>query len=523
MVLPHFFQGFELHIRSPYHKGNLNLLARSHGHGNPVHVQVVLSQGLPVVGDKEDAAAAAGKAPDKLDGPMDEPVRVHNAVVVGVEQFLPAHLAHLYRRVDGRKHLKFRRIIAKVRRPVIGVGMNDHKHLVRRAGGNVLPQAFPKDAVVAVIGLGETGLQVSFAVVFFRFHRGLSPVAGAPAHVHTRAEQVVGQNLVQLPCLLRFQDGFDAGTGVGGGGIGHKGRHAVPHGVRVGFLGVAVQRKMVPAGAFPDDEHTNIARVGDARHIRQQDLFLLRPVPGLLVADAVHNIGPGGNERTQFRGIAVYPGPVFHIAEDHGHNQAQRYAHMHAQALPGAVIHFSAKHVHHGQDAQEQHIQHKAPAKETGGLRVLRIDGVTHHLVCDKHIVRIHKKQHHSIPKEGEGHDALPHEPAQEHQQIIDKKVDGHQQKSGRYSKQHAIETALHMLRQIAEERQVECTRRIKTQNQAIGRQGGLFMQVYRHNFTNSQRTQAQRTPTRRLNSSVSGTCTGCGALLKGFACTRAS
>ena len=196
---------------------------------------------------------------------------------------------------------------------------------------------------------------------------------------------------------------------------------------------------------------------------------------------------------------------------------------MYAQTLPGAVIHFSAKHVHHGQDAQEQHIQHKAPAKETGGLRVLRIDGVTHHLVCDKHIVRIHKKQHHSIPKEGEGHDALPHEPAQEHQQIIDKKVDGHQQKSGRYSKQHAIETALHMLRQIAEERQVECTRRIKTQNQAIGRQGGLFMQVYRHNFTNSQRTQAQRTPTRRLNSSVSGTCTGCGALLKGFACTRAS
>ena len=523
MVLPHFFRRFELHVRGPHHKGNLNLLARSHGHGNPVHVQVVLSQGLPVVGDKKDAAAAAGKAPDQFDGPMNEPVRVHNAVVVGVEQFLPAHLAHLYRWVDGRKHLKFRRIIAKVRRSMVGIGVNYHKYFVRRAGGNVLPQAFPKDAVVAVIGLGETGLQVSFAVVFFRFHRGLSPVAGAPAHIHARTEQVVGQNLVQLPCLLRFQDGFDAGTGVGGGGIGHKGRHAVLRGVRIGLLGVTVQRKMVPAGAFPDDEHTNIARVGDARHIRQQDLFLLRPMPGLLVADAVHNIGPGGNERTQFRGIAVYPGPVFHIAEDDRRYQRQSHADTRPKALPGAVIHFSAKHVHHGQDAQEQHIQHKAPAKETGRLRVLRVNGVAHHFVGDEDIVGIHEKQHHGIPEEGKRHDALAHEAAQEHQQVIDKKVDGHQQKRGRQGEQHAIEAALQVSGKVAEERQVERTRRIEAQHQAIGRQGGLFMQVYRHNFTKSRSTQAQRRPNKRLNKSVSAVFTGCCALLKGFACTRAS
>ena len=66
-------------------------------------------------------------------------------------------------------------------------------------------------AVVAGIGLGVAFLELSEGNILLRMHRRLSPIVGAPPHIHAGALQVVGQDLMELGHIHRLQDGFDAG------------------------------------------------------------------------------------------------------------------------------------------------------------------------------------------------------------------------------------------------------------------------------------------------------------------------
>ena len=48
----------------------------------------------------------------------------------------------------------------------------------------------------------------------------LTPVVGTPRYIDTRAEGVVGQQLIEVATVDGLEDGFGASRGVGSAGVG---------------------------------------------------------------------------------------------------------------------------------------------------------------------------------------------------------------------------------------------------------------------------------------------------------------
>lgn len=107
MVLADLLPGIRLQlpVRRPYEERYLDLLLRGDEHGNPVHVEVALTEGLPVVGD-EDQAAAPGHIAKDLDYRVDQIVRINDGVVVGVHQLPGVGFRHLHGGTYGLEHLE---------------------------------------------------------------------------------------------------------------------------------------------------------------------------------------------------------------------------------------------------------------------------------------------------------------------------------------------------------------------------------------------------------------------------------
>ena len=227
---------------------------------------------------------------------MDDPVGIDDAVVVGVEQFLRAHLGHFHRAAHGSEDLELRRIVRIVGRPVVRIGVKHAEHLVLAAREDLVLQAHEEVAVVLAARFGEPLAEIADGLVGTHMHRGLAPVAGAPEHIDPGPVQVVRQDLIQFVRILVFEDGLHARGGIGGGCIGHIGFDAVFHRVRIRLLGIAVQGEMVPPGGLADDEDAYGRTVIRERRIRQGDLLHVLPLFRSLVAEGIDNVGPWHQE-----------------------------------------------------------------------------------------------------------------------------------------------------------------------------------------------------------------------------------
>lgn len=114
----------DVHTRN----GDLDLLLRGDKHGNPVHVEISLAEGLPVVGD-EDQAAAPGHIAKDLDYRMYQIVRIDDGVVVGVHQLPGVGFRHLHGGTYGLERLELGRIFLCSRSAVARAGV-EHESAV---------------------------------------------------------------------------------------------------------------------------------------------------------------------------------------------------------------------------------------------------------------------------------------------------------------------------------------------------------------------------------------------------------
>ena len=218
--------------------------------------------------------------PDGLDHGMDDPVGIDETVVIGVVQLLGAHFGHLHRAAHGREHLEFLRIVRVVRRTVISVGMEDAEDLAVPAFQDFIDQTGQQSAVITGIRVRQPFPKVADGLILTHVHRGLAPVAGAPENVAAGPVQIVRQDLVKLVRVLVFEDGLHPGGGIGRRGLRHIGLDTVLHGVRVGFLPIAVQGEMVPSRRFTDDEDADSRVVVGQRSIGKRDFLHVLPLFG---------------------------------------------------------------------------------------------------------------------------------------------------------------------------------------------------------------------------------------------------
>ena len=130
---------------------------------------------------------------------------------------------------------------------------------------------------------------------------GLSPVGGAPRHVNTGAEGVVGQQLIQVVTVHRLQDSLGTRCGIGGarGGLIYLQVSTFLQ-QRVGVALIAVELEVGLSCRLTDHEHHHCLLIVCNLAVGQLDLLLLFVVTEANHATSIHHIRPGLQQSAQF-------------------------------------------------------------------------------------------------------------------------------------------------------------------------------------------------------------------------------
>ena len=196
-------------VGGPHEERYLILLLGREFHGQAMHEHVVFTQRLTVVGDEDHGSVPICQSAQGVDEPVEQEVGVADGVVVGIHQVI-------YWLID----MEFLRTLVGVLRAVTGAGVQDDEHLVLLAGEDALTQASEENAVIIPVDIGVHLAQIDIREVFVDMDGRLTPVVGAPRHIDTRAEGVVGQQLIEVAAVDGLEDGFGASRGVGSAGVG---------------------------------------------------------------------------------------------------------------------------------------------------------------------------------------------------------------------------------------------------------------------------------------------------------------
>ena len=108
MVLAHFieFLDAKFFVGTPHDEGNLYLLPWSHHHGHTMHVEVVLAQRFPVVGNVEHAAVPVLYLAKHFYNGVYQIIGIDDGVVVGIHQFIAVCLGHFHCCADRCEHFE---------------------------------------------------------------------------------------------------------------------------------------------------------------------------------------------------------------------------------------------------------------------------------------------------------------------------------------------------------------------------------------------------------------------------------
>ena len=169
-----------------------------------------------MVRDKEHRTLPFLHPLQHVDQAVQQVVGIADGVVVGIHQHPHVLLALLHVSRHGLEHLELLRIFVGILRTVTGARVQHYQHLVLFARGDALPQSLHQNAVVADVLARVLLTHLFVRQVFVDMYRRLSPVRGAPRHVHTRSEGIVGQQLVQVVAYNGFQYRLGTCRGVGG-------------------------------------------------------------------------------------------------------------------------------------------------------------------------------------------------------------------------------------------------------------------------------------------------------------------
>ena len=143
-------------------------------------------------------------------------VGIADGIVVGIDQQIDIFLAFLNAISHGLIHFEFLGILVNIAWTVTGAGMQNDEHLVFLTRHDALTKSSKEKSVIASVHLRIELGKFLVGQILVNMNGWLAPVIGAPRHINTHAEGIVGQELVEVVAILGLQNGLGASSSIGG-------------------------------------------------------------------------------------------------------------------------------------------------------------------------------------------------------------------------------------------------------------------------------------------------------------------
>ena len=193
-----------------------------------------------------------------MDKIVKQVVGIADGIIVGIDQQINMFLAFLNAISHGLIHFKFLGILVNIAWTVTGAGMQNDEHLVFLTRHDALTESGKEKSVIASVHLRIELGKFLVGQILVDMNGWLAPVVGAPRHVNTHAEGIVGQEFIEVVAILGFQNSLGTSSSIGSTRIGleHLQIFLVRQ-QRIGVALVSVELEIGLACRFADDEHHN--------------------------------------------------------------------------------------------------------------------------------------------------------------------------------------------------------------------------------------------------------------------------
>ena len=269
-----------------------------------------------------------------------------------------------------------------------------------------------------------------------------------------------------------------SGSGVGGSRFGRDGDHAVILEHRIGLSAVAVEREMIPSGAFSDDQHEDGLVIIPESGVRQQNLFPVAFAYLAIVAEGVDRVGPWHQKAAQNGCIAVYPWPVGHVGEDQDNDCQERHTGVAPEPLRLTEIYLLHTDIDRRKHSQQEDIGYSRSAEEAGSFGKTCIEDIAHHRGIDHHVVGVDEIKADGICYQAGCNYATADAPSCPEQEVAEEIVQGEHHKDKRGCDEHSVEAVFHFLQHDTEEWLVVSQEGEKAYDQADCAEFNLFFHV---------------------------------------------
>ncbi len=440
----------------------MGLLPRRDGIRHGMQEDAVLSQRLAMVRDVEQRRIGRrAEASERLDGAVQQVVRIEQGVVVGVDDLGDRALREIGLPALGLETAELRRISQVVARTVAAEHVQ-HDHLARRERTETAPEILEHRAVHAGLArlaelrmLARIGAQFRDVAAHALAARVVAVPAPLPARLAEDVDEVVARPRARRREALAAEIREHAGHGDRGGGAAGRHLREVDQVGSGGELGhrlsrVPVHRDILGARGLAHHQHENErpvdapprhrpARASRSRGGHRQPRAHARAVADRFVGERLArrlrriaaDAGDPVHRHQHMAQLAVVAQQRGMVLVEAGGDQADRREGrdhcpdaLQQFATPRQPLQGPAQHQHRGQHAQQRDVPEQLHVDELRRLDRVGLEHVADHRLVDEHAVGEHEIRRERTEHEHQREQRLgerPHE--REHRQ---EEVDHH-------------------------------------------------------------------------------------------------